>query len=129
MIYNGDKALDLLRRGSGIPDATFRDGQEDAISHVCDRRGRLLVVQKTGWGKSFVYFIATRLLREQGLGPAILVSPLVALMRNQVEAARRMGVRAERITADNQDEWPRIESELGREALDILLISPERFAN
>ena len=68
MTYNPIRALELLRIGSGSADATFRDGQERAIRHVVDRRGRLLVVQKTGWGKSFVYFIATKLLREAGNG-------------------------------------------------------------
>ena len=74
MTYDSDSALRLLRLGSGIREATFRDGQEDAIRHIVEGRGRLLVVQKTGWGKSFVYFIATKLLREAGRGPALLVS-------------------------------------------------------
>ena len=87
MPYNPTRALELLRLGTQSPRATFRDGQEDAIQHVVDGRGRLLVVQKTGWGKSSVYFIATKLLREEGMGPAILISPLLALMRNQVAAA------------------------------------------
>ena len=75
MTYNPQRALELLRIGSGRADATFREGQEDAIRHIVDGRGRLLVVQKTGWGKSFVYFIATKLLREAGNGPALLISP------------------------------------------------------
>ena len=91
MIYNAQHALDLLRLGSGLPDARFREGQEDAIRHIVEGRGRLLVVQKTGWGKSFVYFIATKLLREAGSGPILLISPLLALMRNQIAAADRMG--------------------------------------
>ncbi len=68
---------------------SFRRGQEEAIQHVAEGRGRLLVVQRTGWGKSFVYFIATKLLREAGMGPTLLVSPLLALMRNQIAAAER----------------------------------------
>ena len=84
MPYNPTRALELLRLGTQSPTATFRDGQEEAIHHVVDGRGRLLVVQKTGWGKSYVYFIASKLLREQGMGPAILISPLLALMRNQI---------------------------------------------
>ena len=129
MKYLQDRALRLLRLGSGFPDAVFRDGQEAAIRHVVEGRGRLLVVQKTGWGKSFVYFIAAGLLREAGLGPALLVSPLLALMRNQIAAAERMGVRAATIHSDNQDEWHDVEARLGRNAIDILLISPERLAN
>ena len=66
MTYNAQRALDLLRLGSGLPDASFREGQEEAIRHVVEGRGRLLVVQKTGWGKSFVYFIATKLLARSG---------------------------------------------------------------
>jgi ATP-dependent DNA helicase RecQ len=89
----------------------------------------LLVVQKTGWGKSFIYFIATRLLREEGAGPALLISPLLALMRNQIAAAERMGIRAATINSDNTDEWDAIEASLDKGEIDILLITPERLAN
>jgi ATP-dependent DNA helicase RecQ len=82
--YNPIRALALLRIGSGRNDASFRDGQDVAIRHIVEGKGRLLVVQMTGWGKSFVYFIATKLLREMGQGPALLISPLLALMRNQI---------------------------------------------
>jgi ATP-dependent DNA helicase RecQ len=129
MTFNGQRALHLLRLGSGLPDATFREGQEEAIRHIAEGRGRLLVVQKTGWGKSFVYFIATKLLRNSGSGPALLISPLLALMRNQIAAAERMGVRAVTINSDNQDEWTNVEAALARNEVDILLISPERLAN
>lgn len=88
-----------------------------------------MVVQKTGWGKSFVYFIATKLLREKGSGPALLISPLLALMRNQIAAAQRMGVRAETINSDNEEEWAEIEALVVRNQVDILLIAPERLAN
>jgi ATP-dependent DNA helicase RecQ len=129
MSYDPARALALLRLGTGQPAAVFRDGQEDAIRRVVEGRGRLLLVQRTGWGKSFVYFIATRLLREMGAGPALLVSPLLALMRNQIAAAERMGVRAYTINSDNQAEWSQVEATLEQDAIDILLISPERFAN
>ncbi|MCC6545659.1 RecQ family ATP-dependent DNA helicase [Candidatus Sumerlaeota bacterium] len=129
MAYNQKRALELLRLGSGQPEAQFRDQQEDAIRHVVEGKGRLLVVQKTGWGKSFVYFIATKLLREGGSGPALLVSPLLALMRNQIAAAERMGVRASKITSDDLDDWSSVEASIARDEVDILLISPERFAN
>jgi len=86
-------------------------------------------VQKTGWGKSFVYFIATKLLREAGAGPALLISPLLSLMRNQITAAERMGVRAATINSDNMDDWAAVESKLAKGDIDILLISPERLAN
>ena len=129
MDYDANRALKLLRIGSGKADAVFREGQEDAIRHVVDGRGRLLVVQKTGWGKSFVYFIAAKLLREQGGGPALLISPLLALIRNQIAAATRMGVDAATINFDNRPEWDAVKDLVRRDAVDILLISPERLAN
>ena len=129
MDYDSRRALDLLTRGTGQQDARFREGQEEAIRHLVEDRRRQLLVQKTGWGKSFVYFITTRLLREAGLGPTLLVSPLLALMRNQIAAAERMGVRAETINSDNQDEWDRVEQKVRAGAVDILLVSPERLAN
>ena len=127
--YNARRALELLRLSTRQPDAEFREGQEAAIRHIVEGRGRLLLVQKTGWGKSFVYFIATKLLREAEAGPALLISPLLALMRNQVAAAERMGVRACRITSDNQEDWPVAEERLRRDEVDVLLISPERLGN
>ena len=129
MRYNGQRALELLRFGTGVRGAGFREGQERSIRHVVEGRGRLLVVQKTGWGKSFVYFIATKLLREAGSGPTLLFSPLLSLMRNQIAAAERMGVRAIRITSDNREDWPVAEERLQRDEVDILLISPERLGN
>ena len=129
MPYDGNRALELLRLGTQNDNATFRDDQEDAIRHVVEGRGRLLVVQKTGWGKSSVYFIATKLLRETGRGPALLISPLLSLMRNQIAAADRMGVRAATINSDNRRDWSEVEARLSRDEIDILLISPERLAN
>lgn len=129
MTYDAQRALELLRAGSGQPDAAFREGQEEAIRHVVEGRGRLLVVQKTGWGKSFVYFIAIKLLREAGLGPSLLISPLLALMRNQIAAAERMGVRAMTIHSDNLEEWKEVEAAIRRDEVEILLVSPERLAN
>ena len=129
MLYDATRARELLRRGTGQPDAEFREDQEDAIRTIVDGPGRLLVVQKTGWGKSFVYFIAAKLLREQGYGPTLLFSPLLALMRNQLAAAETMGVRAARIDSENAAAWREVERALGRDEVDILLISPERLAN
>ena len=129
MTYDSSHALELLRRGSNIPTAVFRNGQEEAIRHIVEGGTRLLVVQKTGWGKSFVYFIANKLLREAGHGPAILISPLLALMRNQIAAAQRIGIRAATINSDNQTDWDEIEAGVRRDDVDILLISPERLAN
>ncbi len=129
MTFDTQRALALLRLGSGDPAAQFREGQLEAIRHIVEGRGRLLVVQKTGWGKSFVYFIATKLLRDAGQGPALLISPLLSLMRNQIAAAERMGVRAVTINSDNQEDWATVEAAMQRNEVDILLISPERLAN
>ena len=128
-IYSAERALELLRLGSGQVHASFRDGQEEAIQQMTDGEHRLLVVQKTGWGKSFVYFISTKILREAGCGPALLVSPLLALMRNQIAAAERMGVRAATINSDNIAKWTEVEAKIKQNEIDILLISPERLAN
>jgi ATP-dependent DNA helicase RecQ len=129
MKYDAQRALELLRLGTGHQQAVFREGQEAAIRHIVEGRGRLLTVQKTGWGKSSVYFIATKLLREAGLGPALLISPLLALMRNQIDQATRMGVRALKIDSTNQDQWGEIEQSILKNETDLLLISPERLAN
>ena len=127
--YDAERALELLKAGTRQRNARFRAGQEKAIRYVVEGRGRLLVVQRTGWGKSFVYFIAARLLREAGAGPALLVSPLLSLMRNQIAAAERMGVRAIRIASDNQEQWQDAEERLRRGEADVLLVSPERLGN
>ncbi len=121
-------ALDHLRRMLG-PEAVFRTGQPEAIEAVARDGGRVLLVQRTGWGKSAVYFIATELLRERGAGPTLLVSPLLALMRNQIEMAARIGVRAETINSTNPDAFEPIVRRLADDEIDLLLVSPERFAN
>jgi ATP-dependent DNA helicase RecQ len=121
-------ALDHLQQMLGAG-ASFRPGQLEAIDTVARDRGRVLLVQRTGWGKSAVYFIATKLLREQGAGPTLLVSPLLALMRNQLEMAARLGVRAETINSTNPEEFEPIAERLTNDEIDLLLVSPERFAN
>ena len=123
------EALGWLRRLTGDPGAKFRPDQLDAIMRLVGRRERMLLVQRTGWGKSAVYFIATRMLRDRDAGPTLLVSPLLALMRNQIEAAQRMGVRAETINSANRDDWGPVETRLADDEVDLLLISPERLAN
>ena len=119
----------LLKHAVGSQHARFREGQWEAIEDLVFRKSRLLVVQRTGWGKSMVYFMATRLLRDSGSGPTLLISPLLALMRNQLAAAVRMGVRAETLNSSNPDEWKRIRHEIQANKVDILLVSPERLAN
>ena len=109
--------------------AEFRPGQWEAIDALVNRSERLLVVQRTGWGKSSVYFIATRILRDRGRGPTLIVSPLLALMRNQIEAAGRLGIRALSINSTNRQEWPDLRRAVLDDEADALLISPERLAN
>ncbi|HKH06344.1 MAG TPA: RecQ family ATP-dependent DNA helicase [Acidimicrobiales bacterium] len=122
-------AEDLLARSTGRSGATFRPGQYEAMERLVEGRGRALVVQRTGWGKSAVYFVATRLLRDRGAGPTVLISPLLALMRNQVLMAERAGVHARTINSGNRDEWASIEDDVRSGAVDLLLISPERLNN
>jgi ATP-dependent DNA helicase RecQ len=124
-----DKALKLLRRLTGRGDAEFRPGQLEAIHAVVAERRRALVVQRTGWGKSAVYFIATRLLRDEGAGATLLVSPLLALMRNQLEMAALAGVHAATINSANRDDWEAVEHQVKAGEVDLLLISPERLNN
>jgi ATP-dependent DNA helicase RecQ len=107
----------------------FRPGQLEAISDVVEDRARVLCVQRTGWGKSAVYFVATALLREAGAGPTLIVSPLLALMRNQIAAAERLGLRAHTINSTNHEEWDEVRSRLAADTIDLLLISPERLNN
>ena len=123
-----EKAQAYLGAALNNPNASFRDGQWESIEQLL-QRNRVLVVQRTGWGKSMVYFLATKLLREQGAGPTLLISPLLSLMRNQLEAAERIGVTARTINSTNVDEWPEIKNELTANQVDVLLISPERLAN
>ncbi len=123
------QSLGLLRKALGNPRAEFREGQWEAIRALVEHSGRLLVVQRTGWGKSLVYFLATRLLRDKGYGCTLLVSPLLALTRNQIAAARNLGLRAETINSSNTADWPEIQERLAGDQVDVLLISPEMLAN
>src|SRR5688572_9541625 len=119
-----DRAAQLITELAG-PAAVLRDDQLAAIEPVVRDRRSVLLVQRTGWGKSAVYFVSTRLLREAGAGPTLLVSPLLALMRDQIAAAARIGVRAATINSANLDEWAEIVREVGADSVDVLLISPE----
>ncbi len=122
-------ALAALRDLVGNGDADFHEGQFEAIEALVDGRRRALVVQRTGWGKSAVYFVATLLLRQQGAGPTVLVSPLLALMRDQIAAAERAGVRAVAINSTNPHEWADVQARLAADEVDVLLVSPERLNN
>jgi ATP-dependent DNA helicase RecQ len=109
--------------------ARLRDDQWTAIRALVAERRRALVVQRTGWGKSAVYFVATALLRARGAGPTVIVSPLLALMRNQVDAAARAGIHARTINSANLDDWEQVHAEIRDGAVDVLLVSPERLNN
>ncbi|MFH9981696.1 RecQ family ATP-dependent DNA helicase [Streptomyces sp. NPDC017179] len=115
--------------GDGTGTARLREDQWKAIEALVADRRRALVVQRTGWGKSAVYFVATSLLRARGSGPTVIVSPLLALMRNQVEAAARAGIHARTINSANTEEWDTVQDEIAEGAVDVLLVSPERLNN
>ncbi|HEX8159172.1 MAG TPA: RecQ family ATP-dependent DNA helicase [Solirubrobacteraceae bacterium] len=122
------RATELLHGLAGT-EAAFREHQLEAIADLVDDRARVLCVQRTGWGKSAVYFIATALLRERGAGPTLIVSPLLALMRNQIAAAQRLGIRAHTVNSTNRNAWEEVSALLADDAVDLLLISPERLNN
>jgi ATP-dependent DNA helicase RecQ len=122
------KAQQLLEQCIG-PDANFRPHQWEAIDELVNERSRLLLVQRTGWGKSTVYFIATKLLRDHGSGPTLIISPLLALMRNQIEdAEQQLGLEAWTINSNNTEEWEEAKQRVVDGECDLLLISPERLA-
>ncbi len=122
-------AVSLLRKALDLPSADFREGQWEAIEKLTLNKEKILVIQRTGWGKSLVYFISSRILRDQGKGPTIIISPLLALMRNQIEAAERLGIKAVTINSSNFEDWKAIKAEVLKNNIDALLISPERLAN
>jgi len=122
-------ALERLRTLTDEAGSQFRPGQLEAIRDVVIDRARVLCVQRTGWGKSAVYFVATSLLREAGAGPTLIVSPLLALMRNQITAARRLGLRAHTVNSTNREGWAEVRDRLAADDVDLLLISPERLNN
>lgn len=124
-----DQAVAHLRALTGRNDARFHTGQFESIRALVEERARALVIQRTGWGKSAVYFISSLLMRQFGGGPALIVSPLLALMRDQVAAAERAGVRAAAVNSANATEWNEIRADIEAGTLDVLLVSPERLNN
>jgi len=126
---NRAQAEQLLKTALANPAAQFREGQWEAIDALVNQGRKLLVVQRTGWGKSSVYFISTKIFRDRGLGPTIIISPLLALMRNQIESARRLGIVAETMNSTNTDDWKAVTKRILNDEIDCLLISPERLAN
>ncbi|WP_205701468.1 RecQ family ATP-dependent DNA helicase [Herpetosiphon llansteffanensis] len=124
-----DQALEQLRRSLNNPRANFRDGQWSAIDRLINEQQQLLVVQRTGWGKSWVYFIAAQHIRLQRGKMTLIISPLLALINNQIAAAQRFGLTAVSINASNTDDWAVIKARVLQNQVDVLLIAPERFAN
>ena len=124
-----DRVYEILRESYG-ENAEFREGQKEAIEAVVNEK-RSLVVQKTGWGKSLVYFLATKLLKEKKRDSiTLIISPLLALMNNQIDSAQRLGLNIKTINSDNKDEWDNIISDIcDNNTVDALIISPERLAN
>ncbi len=123
-----DEAERCLRSLAG-ESARLRDDQWTAIRALASERRRALVVQRTGWGKSAVYFVSTALLRARGMGPAVIISPLLALMRNQIGAAAQAGLRARTVNSANVTEWEEIYAQIADDAVNLLLVSPERLNN
>ncbi len=124
-----DQAVALLRNSLSDKEGNFHEHQWESISTLVEDRGRLLVVQRTGWGKSAVYFIATKLLRNQGYGPTIIISPLLALMRNQIDSASKYGVKLGTINSSNTDsENDQTVAKIQNEELDAIIISPEQLS-
>jgi len=120
-------ATSLLQQLTGHD--VFHLDQFETIEELVANRGKVFLVERTGWGKSAVYFIATSMLRDRGLGPTLVISPLLALMRNQLDHAGRLGLNAESINSTNSADWERVTDRLTADDIDLLLIAPERFAN
>lgn len=124
-----DELLNALRSLTGRVDAEFHPDQREAIEALVNGRHRVLLVQRTGWGKSAVYFLATHLLRKRGLGPTLLISPLLALIRNQIEAASRLGLRTVTVNSASATTVKDLKRALEADTVDVVLVSPERLAN
>ena len=124
-----DEVVQALRALTNNSKAELREGQREAIDAIVNDKARVIVVQRTGWGKSALYFVATHLLRQQGMGPSLIISPLLALMNNQIDAARKLGLRAYTINSANDLGLGELTELLESDQVDVLLISPERLAN
>ena len=124
-----DETVASVLRSMAGPEAVPRDDQRTAVRALVADRARVLVVQATGWGKSAVYWAATSAIRSLGGGPTLVVSPLLALMRDQITAAEGAGLRAATINSTNIDDWNAVMADVEAGSVDVLLVSPERLAN
>ena len=129
MMFSKETALNELKRALKNEDAKFKPLQFEALESIVKNRDKLLLVQKTGWGKSMIYFLATKFLKQNNIGLTIIISPLIALMRNQIFSARNLNLNIETINSTNQNDWEMIKDQILRDRVDVLLISPERLAN
>ena len=129
LIEAADTHLDAVLHAMAGPDAVARDDQRTTVRALVADRARVLVVQATGWGKSAVYWAATSAFRAEGRGPTLIVSPLLALMRDQVAAAAQAGLRAATVNSTNFGDWDAVFEDIAADRLDVLLVSPERLGN
>lgn len=128
-VITRNEARELLRQAIGNDEADFMLGQWEAIDAIANERQRVLLVQRTGWGKSMVYFLSTQIMRDDGAGTTLIVSPLLALMRNQIATARLYGLTAETINSTNPEDWTEIMARVRANEIDVLMVSPERLEN
>jgi ATP-dependent DNA helicase RecQ len=129
MVYIKKEYAEMLLKHALGEDKQFRPDQWEAIDFIVNKKQKVLLVQSTGWGKSLVYYLSTKLLREQGYGPTILISPLLSLIRNQMEFAKKLNLFAVTINSENTEDWREIEESIRNNKCDVLLISPERLGN
>lgn len=129
LVAVADEHMDKVLRSMVGGTAVVHDDQRSAVRALVAERARVLVVQATGWGKSAVYWAATSAIRSLSGGPTLVVSPLLALMRNQLKAAEGAGLRAATINSTNVDDWDIIMKKMESGTIDVLLVSPERLAN
>lgn len=125
-VSNPEVFADMRQRLTALygPDASFRDGQYEAIEAALTKH-RTLVVQRTGWGKSLVYFLSTSWLREHNKGVTLVVSPLLALMQNQIDSAAQLGLSCAQINSRTKDTRKETLRAMQNGALDLVFVTPE----
>lgn len=119
------KILDLFHEFYG-KNASFREGQLEAIKAVLSGK-RTLVVQKTGWGKSLIYFLTTKILRQEGKGLTLIISPLIALMDNQLESTKMFNLQSATINSSTNIDFSEVYNRIDNNQIDILFVAPERL--
>ena len=123
-----DIALTYLREMTGSPVADFHQDQWESIDELVNRQNQLLVVQRTGWGKSAVYFIATKIRRKKGFGPTLIVSPLLSLIRNQIDSAAKLGLNVVSYNSSmDKNEKQAAEDQILANKVDAVIVAPEQL--